>query len=47
MATKKQPAPGKSASRRNTTGKGGETHQQATAKTGALTTAQGIPVADN
>lgn len=47
MATKKTPAAGKSAAQRKTTGNGGETHQQATAKTGALTTAQGIPVADN
>ena len=46
MATKKQPAPGKPAPR-NSAGKGGEPHEQATAKTGAMTTAQGIPVADN
>ena len=47
MAKKKQPANGTSAARRNTDATGGETHQQATAKTGALTTAQGIPVSDN
>ena len=47
MAKKKQPANGTPAARRNTNGNGGETHQQATAKTGALTTAQGIPVSDN
>ncbi|RYF72126.1 MAG: catalase, partial [Comamonadaceae bacterium] len=47
MATKKQPAAGASAPQRKTTGDGGETHQQASGKTGVLTTAQGIPVADN
>lgn len=47
MAKKKQPASGTPAARRNTNGVGGETHQQATAKTGVLTTAQGIPVSDN
>jgi catalase len=47
MARKMQPANGTPAARRNTNGSGGETHQQATAKTGVLTTAQGIPVADN
>jgi len=47
MAKNKQPAKSTPAASRNTTGNGGETHQQATAKTGALTTAQGIPVSDN
>ena len=47
MAKKKHPPNGTSAARRNTDATGGETHQQATAKTGALTTAQGIPVSDN
>ena len=47
MATKKQTPAGTSGPQRNTSGNGGETHQQATAKTGAMTTAQGIPVADN
>ena len=47
MAKKQQPAKGTPAASRNSTGNGGETHQQATAKTGALTTAQGIPVSDN
>ena len=47
MATKKKAPAGTSGPQRNTSGNGGETHQQATAKTGAMTTAQGIPVADN
>jgi catalase len=47
MAKKKQPANGSPAARRNTNGNGGETRQQATAKTGVPTTAQGIPVSDN
>src|SRR5690606_42091523 len=47
MATTKKPAAGKSAPQRNATSNGGETHQQANARTGTLTTAQGIPVADN
>ncbi|MEF9977939.1 MAG: catalase, partial [Thermomonas sp.] len=47
MATKKKTAAGKSTPSSKTTGNGGETRQQATAKSGVLTTAQGIPVADN
>ncbi|HOZ24946.1 MAG TPA: catalase, partial [Thermomonas sp.] len=47
MATKKKAAARTSAARQNAAGNGGETRQQATAKTGVLTTAQGIPVADN
>ena len=47
MAKKKQPAAARPTGRRHAAGNGGETHQQATAKSGVLTTAQGIPVADN
>ena len=47
MATRKKPAASTSAPPRKTAGNGGETHQHATGKTGVLTTAQGIPVADN
>lgn len=47
MAKKKQSAAARPGARRALAGNGGETHQQAGAKTAALTTAQGIPVADN
>lgn len=47
MAKKKLSAARTSAARRDTTGEGGEPHQQGTAPTGVMTTAQGIPVADN